>query len=336
MSNTYPYQSNFRLIPEGEKAKILLVSPIHLREFTQEIANQFADSANIILAKDNSENILENIEGVHGILGCPRHLFTPEVLERNGGALKWVHAGGAGVEQFIIKELVESKIIFTNGRIIQGPECADHALALLLALTRNIYRIARDDKDPLPRPIELMGKIAVVTGVGGIGLLIAERLAAFGTKVIGVDSDYVPMMSLFHDLLRTDQLHTILPSADFVITAVPHTSMTDPYFTAVEFSMMKKGAYFVNVSRGRTVDTAALTDALNSEQLAGAGLDVTDPEPLPEDHPLRLMSNVLITPHIAGLSDNNRDRTFNLMKQNITRFISDQPLLNVVNKQLGY
>jgi len=181
-----------------------------------------------------------------------------------------------------------------------------------------------------------MGKTAVVTGVGGIGLLIAERLAAFGTRVIGVDNDYIPMMSLFHDLIRTDQLHDVLPSADLVITAVPHTSRTGPLFGQDEFSLMKKGACFVNVSRGRTVDTTALTAALDSGHLAGAGLDVTDPEPLPEDHPLRLMSNVVLTPHTAGLSDCNRERAFNLMKENIAKFINKQPLLNVVNKKLGY
>ncbi len=120
------------------------------------------------------------------------------------------------------------------------------------------------------------------------------------------------------------------------MNASPHTSRSDPLFGNAEFEAIKEGAFFVNVSRGKTVNTDALTAALTRGQLSGAGLDVTDPEPLPADHPLRSMANVVITPHIAGLSEHNRDRAIELVRANVLRFIENEPLLNVVDKSLGY
>ncbi len=188
----------------------------------------------------------------------------------------------------------------------------------------------------MPRPLELRGKRLVTVGTGGIGMLVAERAVAFGMKVVGVNPDYVPMLSSFERVVPPEQLLEVLPEADVVVVAAPHTPASRRMFGRAQFEAMKPTAYFIAVSRGQLFDTEALTEALQSGQIAGAGIDVTDPEPLAEDHPLRQMRNVVITPHIAGLSEHNRERSFALIRANLERFVGGLPLYNVVDKALGY
>lgn len=293
--------------------------------------------AEYIRVSDNADEIRAKASGINALIGCPRNVFSDDLLLHIGPELKWVHSGGAGIEDYITPGLINGPAEMTNGKILQGPEIADHAFGLLLALTRNIALALRGTKNALDqRPIELRGKNALVIGTGGIGILIAERARAFGMKVYGLDANYVPMLGFFENNYLPEDLHLALSQADVVFMASPHTNITDKLIGKQEFSSMKKGTYFINVSRGKIVDTEALVNSLESNHLAGAGLDVTEPEPLPENHILRTMSNVVITPHIAGLSENNRERSFTLMKQNIHRFVNGKPLLNIVNKNLGF
>lgn len=283
------------------------------------------------------DTVFEQAVELDALIGCPRRAFTEELLERAGRSLRWVHATGAGIEEFLIPRFVHSDIIFTNGKIIQGPEVADHAMALLLALARNLHlaRSGRADH-PVPRPIELRGKTMLVVGLGGIGLLVAERAVAFGMQVLGVNPDYIPMLRIVDRVYPPEHLHEALPLADAVVVAAPLTELTLTMFQRDQFACMKPSAYFIVVSRGQTVKTDDLVWALRARQIAGAGLDVTEPEPLPARHPLRTAPNVIMTPHIAGLSDHNRQRSFELVKTNVDRFVRGWPLLNIVNKQLGY
>lgn len=295
-------------------------------------------AAEILCADDNHAAIFDAVAGVDAVVGCPRNLMSASLLARAGNSLRWIHASGAGLEGFIFPELVNSGIILTNGKIIQGPEVADHALALLLALSRNLhYYIGGRAAAPKPRPIELRGKTAVVIGGGGgIGLLIAERVAACGMDAIAVNDDYVHMTSFVRAQYTADRLLEALPLGDAVLMAAPHTSRSDRMMNTAAFAAMKPGAFFVNVSRGGPVDTDALVAALRDGRLGGAGLDVTEPEPLPEDHALRHMENVILTPHVAGPSDHNRQRSFELILRNVQRFVAGQPLLNIVDKLREY
>lgn len=286
-------------------------------------------------APDDPDAIRACISGVHALIGCPRACFNAELLQRARPTLRWIHVPGAGCEEFLIPELVATDVILTAGRIIQGPSVADHALALLLALTRNLAYVLRGIANP-PRPIELRGKGALVVGLGGIGLLVAERLRAFGMRVIGVDPEVVPMLQAVDRVDPPERLYEALGAADIVVVTAPLTPATRRRFSAHEFAAMLPHAIFINVARGRIVDTEALTDALRCGRIRAAGLDVTDPEPLPDDHPLRSMSNVVITPHIAGPSDGNRERSTALIVRNIERYAQGLPLLNVVDKIRGY
>jgi len=322
---------------EHNLPRILLITSTG---FTPDRVDEIRDAvpdADYVTAPDALAAMEAAIPGANALIGCPRWAFSGELLRRAGESLKWVHVGGAGCDEFLIPEFVASDIVLTNGRIIQGPEVADHALALLLALTRNLHLVLRGKSEgPMPRPLELRGKTAVVVGLGGIGMLVAERAAAFGMRVIGVNPDYVPMLSLFERVVPPERLLAVLPEADAVIVAAPHTPASRHMLGRAAFEAMKDSAYFIAVSRGQLVDTEALTRALSEGAIAAAGLDVTEPEPLAQDHPLRAMENVVITPHIAGLSEHNRGRSFELIVANVERFVQGLPLYNVVDKALGY
>jgi D-2-hydroxyacid dehydrogenase (NADP+) len=271
-------------------------------------------------------------------------ITSPEV--RAGKNLKWVGVMSAGVERVLFPRdgtsaLRDSNITLTNNKIVQGPEIADHALAMLLMLSRNLYILYKNDQQQLWNPrsfhgIELNGKTAVVVGVGGIGTQIAVRATAFGMSVIGVDTEDKPFMPFLKRVVKPDQLDDVLPQADVVFISVPDTPKSHKMMGTHEFELMKKESYFIAVSRGGIYDMNGLVKALDEKRLAGAGVDVTDPEPLPKGHALWKFENVIITPHIAGRSDQDTVRMIGTIKENIRRFVEGKPLINVVDKQKGY
>ncbi len=283
-----------------------------------------------------SSRLAEQVADADAIIGT----ITPELFKA-ARKLRWVQVYSAGVERYRFPELVGSDVTLTNCKIIQGPNIADHAMGLLLALTRDLYRAipnrAQEEWNRgAYRPIELRGKTAVVIGVGGIGMQIAQRAHAFDMKVIGVDPKDIPISYWISRIVPPDRLDSVLPEADVVFMAAPLTPESQAMMGKKQFGLMKKRSYFIAVSRGRTYDTDALLGALGSGVLAGAGLDVTDPEPLPKGHPLWKRENVIITPHIAGQSDGVQGRRMALILENVGRFVRGEQLLNIVDKKKGY
>jgi phosphoglycerate dehydrogenase-like enzyme len=261
-------------------------------------------------------------------------VFVPGVFDQCT-SLQWVHASSAGIDNYL-NQLDKVKFILTCGKIIQGPNVADHGMALLLALTRRLPWFFRgDEKSDVPRPTELRGKRALIIGLGGIGMCLAERCSAFGMKVDAVTEDLMPMVSFINDIYLQDQLMEALPKADVVLIAAPKTLATTHMVNEEALSVMKESAYLINISRGSIIDLNALVKILESDRLEAVGLDVTDPEPLPENHPLRSFDRVLITPHAAGITTSHA-RRFELIHNNIRRFEKGLPLVNVVNKNFGY
>lgn len=286
------------------------------------------------------ETVAKEIADADAFVGEPR----PEDI-RAGKNLKWVQIMSAGAERALhlsgSSDLRDSNIILTNNQIVQGPEIADHALAMLLALSRNIHKFVGDRQTETwqPRPfngIELNGRTAVVVGVGGIGQQIALRSWAFGMTVIGVDPEDIPFSPFIKKVVKPDQLDEVLPQADVVFISAPHTEKSHKMMGPKQFELMKKDSYFIAVSRGGVYDMPGLVKALDSKRLAGAGVDVTDPEPLPAGHSLWKFSNAIITPHIAGRSDKDRARMIGTIQENVRRFVDGRPLINVVDKQKGY
>ena len=305
-----------------------------LRPEAVEELRSAAPGLNLVAAEEG--RLGAQVADADAILGT----ITPQLVAA-GQQLKWAQVYSAGVERYLTPELRASPITLTNCKIIQGPNIADHALALLLALTRALNRTlpaqARGEwSRGQHRLIELTGKTAVVIGVGGIGMQIAQRARAFDMRVIGVDPKDIPYTSLLERVVPPDRLDEVLPEADVVFVSAPLTRESQGMMGARQFERMKKGSYFIAVSRGKLYSTEALVKALDSRQLAGAGLDVTDPEPLPQGHALWKFDNVLITPHIAGGSDRVQERRMALLKENLRRFAAGAPLLNVVDKERGY
>src|SRR5687767_1700129 len=297
-------------------------------------------SAKATIVPITNENVMREIVDADAFIGS----IKPEHV-RAGKKLQWAQIMSAGAERVLHlaggSELRDSKIVLTNNQIVQGPEIADHAMGMLLMLARGLHTFYMHTQQELwqPRPypgIELNGRTAVVVGVGGIGTQIAFRAWAHGMKVIGVDPEDIPYMPITKKIVKPDQLNEVIPEADVVFVSAPHTPMSHKMMGPKQFDLMKKGSYFIAVSRGGLYDLNSLVNALESRQLAGAGVDVTDPEPLPKGHPLWKCENVIITPHIAGRSDKDRARMVGTIKENIRRFVEGRPLINVVDKQKGY
>jgi len=286
------------------------------------------------------DSVMREIADADAFIGS----ITPEQV-RAGRKLKWVATRSAGVERVLHlsggNDLRDSDIVLTNNQVVQGPEIADHAMAMLLALTRDLpkYLKRKENEEWQSRPLnvyELNTKTAVVIGVGGIGRQIAIRAWAHGMKVIGVDPEDMPFVPYMERVVKPDQLDDVIPLADVVFMAAPHTPASHKMVGSSQFEMMKRGSRFIAVSRGGTYDLNGLIKALDSRRLAGAGVDVTDPEPLPKGNALWKFDNVIITPHIAGRSDLDAARMTGTIKENIVRFVDGKPLINVVNKQKGY
>ena len=255
--------------------------------------------------------------------------------------LRWVQTGSAGVESICYPELVSSDVVLTNAKGSYAPAIAEHVFALLLGLTRGVVAHARQNQwGSRKSPVELREMTMGIVGLGGIGRQTARRAKAFDMHVIAVDAEpmYAPPRYAMVDEvgLVQDGLDDLLKRSDVVVCAAPLTSRSKGMFGEQQFAAMKEGAYFINVSRGKLVQTDALLSALKSGHLAGAGMDVTDPEPLPADHPLWQQPNAIITSHIAGQSQYSTQRVNDVFVENVRRYVNDLPMLNIVDKQKGY
>ncbi len=318
----------------AQSKKIVVASP----EIFKELEGASPQARLVLVTK---ENVMQEIADADGYIGGG---ISPQQV-RAAKKLKWVQTMSAGVEMVLHRsggnDLRDSAIILTNNQIVQGPEIADHAIAMLLMLARRLntyfgYKQQEDWHRGAYPGIELNGRNAVVIGVGGIGTQIAVRAWAHGMNVTGVDPEDIPYTPFIRRVVKPDQLDEVIPDADVVFISAPHTPLSHKMMGPAQFEKMKKGSYFIAVSRGGLYDINALVKALDSKQLAGAGVDVTDPEPLPKGHALWKFDNVMITPHIAGRSDKDHARMIGTIRENIQRFVAGKPLVNVVDKQKGY
>ncbi len=285
------------------------------------------------------EDELREIVDADAMVGWPtnEHIVA-------GRKLRWIHAGSAGIDWISqVPELIQSDIVLTNGRGSYGNAIADHCFAMILAFTRQLREFTADQQTKVwsgrnhaPNMLELSDATLGIVGLGNIGGEIARRGAGFRMKVVAVDLNPAAQAPGVEQVWGLDHLDDLMQLSDYLAVSVPRTRETIGLIDARRLALMKPSAHLIVVSRGRIVEEEALIAALQEGRLAGAGLDVTATEPLPTDSPLWDLPNVILTPHTSGASVQTRDRGWQLLLENLRRFIAGEDLLNVCNKEAGF
>jgi phosphoglycerate dehydrogenase-like enzyme len=307
-----------------------------------------APGVNFVVVK-NREELLAQAGTADAILGGDNLICDDAVLAAAKKA-RWVGVYSAGNEacvddanKQIKKPLQSEQVTVTNMKAIAGPVMAEHSIALMFALARGLQvSVARQAGDEWSgnfagsEPQAISGKTLLVVGLGGIGVEVAKRAHLLGMKVIATRNssrdkpDFVEYVGLSHELPE------LIGKADVVVSALPLVPATTNLFDAKLFGRMKKNAYFINVGRGGSVVTDDLVKALNDGTIAGAGLDVTEPEPLPKGHALWKAKNIIITPHMSARSDLGQSVRALILREQVRRFAAGDKLLSVVDPKLGY
>jgi len=311
----------------------LLLFPKLSEEWIQQIQAISPDIEIVNAATE--EEALNEISDADALYGR----ITPKMLDATS-KLKWNQTPMAGLEHYIFPALVQSDVVLTNMRGIYSDNIADHVFAYILCFARGFHTYIRRQLEHRWTPgepvIHLVDQTLGIIGLGGIGTEVAKRGAVFGMRVIAIDPRRTDKPADVESLWNVDKLDDLLEQSDFVVICAPHTPETEKMIGEKQFQRMKNTAYLINVSRGIIVDLEALTNALKAGEIAGAGLDVFEIEPLPSYHPLWAMDNVIITPHTAGAGPHSSKRRLQVLLDNISRFISGKPLRNVVNKRMWY
>jgi len=260
--------------------------------------------------------------------------------------LKWIQINYAGVESFLYPEVVQSDVIITNAKGVNAIPVAEHAIGLMFCLNRKLHLFIRNqverkwktsDLELLPQMNELSGKTLGIVGIGTIGGEIAKRAKCLGMKVIATRRNpSAPTPDHVDKLVSPENLETLFAESDFVVLQLPLTAKTEGVIGEKELRSMKPTAYLINTSRGNVVQEDKLIQALKEGWIAGAALDTFAQEPLPKSSPLWDMENVIITPHVAGLTPYYLDRLIDIFCENLKRFLNKQELVNVVDKTRGY
>lgn len=304
------------------------------------IALQALAGETVLIGVTDEQEASAALREASALLGfCSRELIDA------APALHWIQLYSAGAERCIAAlRAADRELLLTNMQRANSPQIAEHVMAMLLSLSRGLAPHIRaqhgGDWNPLLVPAgnrrELGGRTLLLVGLGGIGTAVGQRAAAFGMRISAVRASGRAGPDFVTEVGRPDDLLRLAARADVVVNSVPLTAATTAMFDAEFFAAMKSTAYFINVGRGRSVVTADLVAALQAGEIAGAGLDVADPEPLPPDHPLWRMPNVVITPHIAGASDLMFERLFEVAGENLRRYVDGEPMLSVVDTARGY
>lgn len=260
--------------------------------------------------------------------------------------LHWIHSPAAAVHQLMFPELVNSDIVVTNAREVHGPVVAEHVIALIFALAKKIPGSVRLQQkhiwgqqilwDEQPRIREVAGATLGMLGLGSIGRPVVKSAKALGMRVIAVREHPEKGSEGADTIFGPAQIDEVFRQADYIVLAAPVTDSTKAIANAERLALMKPTACLINVGRGPLVDEPALMQALRDKKIGGAALDVFPKEPLPADSPLWDVSNLLITPHTAALTDKLWERHYTLFSENLRRYLNGETLLAVVDKRKGY
>ncbi len=335
-------------MPENSSLK-LVIHPAFDQERFEKVAAA-AGRMKVVNAADHDDALREIVDA-DALMGK----LTPELLAAST-KLRWVQTMTASLEHYVFSELVKHPCQLTNMRGLFSDIIADHVFGYILCFARNFHVYIRNQMEARWAPaggesarsnfvsgpgltssmdrahIHLSDQTLGVVGLGNIGSEVARRGLAFGMRVLAVDTVAKEAPDGVEAVWTTDRFPDLLAESDFVVVAAPHTPETVKLFRQPMFELMKKTAYFINIGRGAIVDLADLTAALEKGEIAGAGLDVFEIEPLPPEHTLWGMKNVIITPHVAGTSPRIAERHLGVLLDNVGRFVWGEPLRNIVDK----
>jgi phosphoglycerate dehydrogenase-like enzyme len=289
----------------------------------------------VVVAESDADaaRVVADAEAAYGTI--------PDALLAKAARLRWLQAPQAAPPAgYYTPALIAHPVVVTNFREIYNDLIGAHIMAFVLAFARGFHhyfprqvrREWRPEQGEESGVIHLPDATALIVGVGGIGAEAARLMAAFGVHVMGVDARRRDAPAGVLKLDGPDALDALLPLADFVVLTVPHTPATEGFMHRARFQRMKRTAFFINIGRGRTTRLDDLVAALRAGEIAGAGLDVFEQEPLPAEHPLWTTPGVLITPHVAGHGPYLDERRFEIIADNARRFVAGHALRNVVDK----
>jgi phosphoglycerate dehydrogenase-like enzyme len=303
-------------------------------------------------SEDQAFKEIETADAFYGKLTAP--------LLSRAKQLRWVQSPTASLEHFMFPELVEHPCVLSNMRGLFSDVVADHVMGFILCFARNFHVYFRQQQRsiwspvgdetyvvnfvnapgtvlPMDRAHQHLSDCSIgVVGVGNIGAEILRRAAAFGTTLMGVDPRTRTVPNVLDEVWSMERLPDLLKTADYVVIAAPHTPETKRLFGRNLFQQMKRSGILINIGRGAIVNLDELAESLKAGEIAGAGLDVCDPEPLPPEHPLWSMPNVIITPHVAAASTRIAERHLQTLLENIRRFVQGHSPLTQVDKRAWY
>jgi len=302
------------------------------------IVRSAASGAEVRFSENQDELIAAGFDADVLVCWATGGLYVCEDYCKFSTKLKWVHALSAGVEGFTITEIAKKPgIRLTNSKGIHGIPISETVIGYILGVTRELPRARENQLKHLWQsftPDEVFGKTIGILGAGSIGGEIAKRCKAFGMTVLGVRRT-AKDTPFFDKVYPVEEMDAVITVSDFVVMLMPSTPETGKIFSKDKISLMKKNARFINVGRGMTVDNDALADALRERRIQGAMLDAFVVEPLPADHPLWDLDNVLISPHMSASTPLYMERAFRSFAQNMSAFLAGEPMPTEIFLQSG-
>ena len=333
-------------MPKKKKHKVVIY--LHLKNslldfkdvHLEEIKESFPE-LNITSVKSKQELMKEITDAdVYFGWGINKEIF------KAAKKLKWIHSGSAGVGASLFPEMVNSNVILTNSRGLYSVPIAEHVMGLILTFSRGLHKCIKFQLDGKWGRQEIENNYSLlnqldhqtmgIVGLGGIGLEVAKRAKGFDMEVLAVKRNLTSRPIFVDKLFSPSGLSEVLKNSDYVVLCVPHTKETVGMIGEEELKMMKNTAILINVGRGRVIKENVLIKALKEGWIGGAGLDVFIEEPLPEDSEFYKMENVIVTPHVAGLTQFLWDNGAKLFVENLRKFIDGKKLINVVDKEKQY
>jgi D-2-hydroxyacid dehydrogenase (NADP+) len=314
-----------------EMIKVLVNDKGLSEAFVQQIRN-VSNRIEVTVASDNAAALkaADNAEVVYG-------RFTKEMFSA-AKKLRWVQVKSAGVDRLLFPELVNSNVVLTNARI-HGTQIAEMIIVMMLVFMKKLHTFMQykaQAKWQRHTTDDLFGKTVGILGLGTIGSETARKAKCLGMKVVAFKKHQTPKPAYIDELLGPEGLARLLRQSNFVVVTLPLTKETRHMIGEEQLRMMNPNAYIINVSRGAVIDTEALIKALKEGWIAGAGLDVFEQEPLPEDSELWKLDNVVMTPHVSGGTPRYDELAVGVFCDNLRRYLEGKPLRNVVNKKAGY